>query len=301
MTGMLPVQRHASVGHPLGGPRHRERQLTGATNRRTAPLTMTLEGLQETRRSQMTLSASVSNQALALRSTIPLKDHVAEHENLLEKRNEYLRTTADALHPPLADFRLRSASQRFAPPPKSTTRTAISGPSAVLHTTSKDRPSTHFQSTQELDPRCRDPEYIEQMLNRTTPVGEIATRFGRTVYPDTKHLTIPSFSDMLCTPDRQFIRDNMSSFSLTDKHFAHERSQVRVNRIRSNETRVDNAARDDVLRRMEREERHIRGLGKHKMRYLEAVTEIDRIRSGIRTAPSVAGHDLYEEADVCDF
>jgi hypothetical protein len=160
------------------------------------------------------------------------------------------------------------------------------------HPQHSSSPSSHAQSqTQSLDEAG-----LESMFQKANAVQDVPRRYGRTVYPDTRHITVPiaeayapvqyaSSTSVSFAPPLG--RSSLASGSSedwgfwSDKQLKERRAQTRQERYRRNADRVVGVADMAEERERLRDERHTAGLARQRMRYLQAVTEIDRIRQGV--------------------
>lgn len=113
---MIPPSRHGPRGASISGERHRERFLTGATNRRSVTASLSAsqsmqQPLQSSAKLQASSSSSSSSSSAAATAsatfnashTIPL--HSLRPSTTAVTERPYLSSTAHALEPPLYEFR----------------------------------------------------------------------------------------------------------------------------------------------------------------------------------------------------
>lgn len=271
--------------------RRRDRALTGTTNRRDV------------------LSSVGTVGGALLSQTIPLHNtsHSIHHPPKNEQKDLFLKTqeSADPSRPFSSQVRstverTRAASDtpRNLTAPWSAARVlSSSGNGRVARNRAKETPREATAAA----PLVSEGADRGRWHRAGTEDGALpATRYGRTVFPDTKHVTEPMEGTSLHASDQDRLSAALSTWkgessriptslltmSREDKERKSRVQTSRWLRHAKNQERVAMSVWTDDQDRMRKEERHFRGLSQMRIRYLSAVADMEFSRSGMSGNPA---------------
>ncbi|KAJ4456695.1 putative MAGE family [Paratrimastix pyriformis] len=101
------------------------------------------------------------------------------------------------------------------------------------------------------------------------------TRYGRTAFPDTRHITVPGEGAASFAEDRDRMRTTtripLQTSELDDRQIRQQRSEVRASRIRDHESRVLRSYAENEARAQLLADARIQAITRQKIAYLESI------------------------------